>query len=394
MADLSEQLEQQELSLTALLNDLLEEGECRGRRKIKLRPYVERIRELAHSPSALRMKKALQEIGGYTGEGLSNADWRGMVRDLGQRAREALYGEGSEGRVAEVFCSKDALEAWARRLRFDAAKLAGGGQFSLGKAAGLLGAVALLPEPLRRAIDWPEPVPPETGLELESEKPEDVSEIDASVAAARRYVEALQRWMTKRGFVPAWVLASMLRSYRKERQGFPLPLEDCLPGRWQVASWREGMDAVQLQRPGWAGCLELAYMGDSKPKLHACSMDAPFVRVPVLGSGAFCYRWLPTESPGEAWLQIYALCKDLGMGSDPDLTGQEEVLRFIGDRHVASPAAWLVDEPGSDMKRCPDCGDLALEGQEECSRCGARPRDDQAWRLAGGLPKDQGGQDA
>ena len=33
-----------------------------------------------------------------------------------------------------------------------------------------------------------------------------------------------------------------------------------------------------------------------------------------------------------------------------------------------------------ELKRCPGCGETALEGQEECTRCGMHPEDDRWWR--------------
>lgn len=51
------------------------------------------------------------------------------------------------------------------------------------------------------------------------------------------------------------------------------------------------------------------------------------------------------------------------------------------------PVGWLVVEQGSELKCCPECGGLALEGQEECTPCGCHPTDDTSWRIAGRTPK-------
>lgn len=49
---------------------------------------------------------------------------------------------------------------------------------------------------------------------------------------------------------------------------------------------------------------------------------------------------------------------------------------------TANNDAWLPAGPRSALKKCPRCGDLALEGQEECFGCGATPADDSTWREA------------
>lgn len=43
------------------------------------------------------------------------------------------------------------------------------------------------------------------------------------------------------------------------------------------------------------------------------------------------------------------------------------------------PSAWLCI-PGSGLKRCPRCREVALEGEAACSSCGCEPEDDTTWR--------------
>lgn len=43
-------------------------------------------------------------------------------------------------------------------------------------------------------------------------------------------------------------------------------------------------------------------------------------------------------------------------------------------------AAWMTVAGSVDLKRCPDCGTHALEGEVACSACGAEPADDMTWR--------------
>lgn len=57
------------------------------------------------------------------------------------------------------------------------------------------------------------------------------------------------------------------------------------------------------------------------------------------------------------------------------------------ERPSGEGCAWLVFETGSELKCCPECGGLALEGEVECSACGHRPEDDLSWRVAGRPPK-------
>lgn len=45
-------------------------------------------------------------------------------------------------------------------------------------------------------------------------------------------------------------------------------------------------------------------------------------------------------------------------------------------------SAWVQVEDTRNLKACPACGALALEGETECTACGCVPDDDEAWRNA------------
>lgn len=59
---------------------------------------------------------------------------------------------------------------------------------------------------------------------------------------------------------------------------------------------------------------------------------------------------------------------------------QAEVAQSRGVRRNGWVAAWLYDPACAELKVCPGCGDHALEGEADCTRCGAQPADDTTWR--------------
>lgn len=64
-------------------------------------------------------------------------------------------------------------------------------------------------------------------------------------------------------------------------------------------------------------------------------------------------------------------------------------LALIRERLVVKEPgdAWLVVAAGSEMKACPGCGALNMEGQVQCTDCGLEPEDDHSWRVAGRIPR-------
>lgn len=60
----------------------------------------------------------------------------------------------------------------------------------------------------------------------------------------------------------------------------------------------------------------------------------------------------------------------------PRFEGSAEYVRA----DLVAPEAWRMVVDASELKQCPRCEELALEGETVCASCGCDPSDDMTWR--------------